>query len=226
MDQCPQSSHGAVVDAKGCQVASDSDGDGVMDKDDDCLTTVVGAVVNARGCEVDSDGDGIIDRMDSCPNTTANSVVGDDGCDVDSDGDGVIDSMDNCPDSNSGDKVDVNGCVIPEVFVLKGVIFATGRDEITNESTVTLDEVAVSLIKHPGMVVEVAGYTDDRGSRQLNEALSQQRAASVVSYLVDKGVLAENLKAKGYGPVNPVADNNTVEGRAQNRRVELHILVR
>ena len=226
LDSCPQTDQGAEVDSKGCRVASDSDGDGVLDSADECPGTVQGAAVDARGCELDSDGDGVVDRLDQCADTPAGVVVGLDGCEVDSDNDGIVDSQDRCPASAADAKVDIKGCVIPEVLVLKGVNFASGRSEITEESAAVLDEVAASLQKNPGIVVEVAGYTDNSGSRQLNEKLSQQRADAVMTYMVEQGVASANLNAKGYGPADPLADNNTVEGRKKNRRVELHVLSR
>lgn len=142
----------------------------------------------------------------------------------DADQDGVVDSQDACPQSAPGAKVDIKGCEIPEVVILKGVNFETASAKLKPESTATLDDVAASLNKHPEMQIEIAGHTDSRGSRALNQKLSQNRAASVLEYLVSQGVARDRLTAKGYGLSQPIADNATEEGRAQNRRVELHIL--
>ncbi len=173
---------------------------------------------------VDSDSDGVPDDQDSCAGTSPGAKVDAKGCELDSDGDGVADSKDSCPDTAAGIKVDTKGCEIPDVVVLHGVNFVSGSDELTPESLAILDEVAESLNKHPGMVVEVAGYTDSTGSREFNEKLSYKRASAVRDYLISKGVSPDNLVAKGYGPANPVASNSTAEGRAENRRVEMHIL--
>ncbi len=175
---------------------------------------------------VDSDGDGVPDDQDACAGTAVGAKVDPKGCELDSDGDGVLDSKDACPDTAAGTKVDVKGCKIPEVIVLRGVNFVTGSADLLPESRSILDEVAATLLKHPKMVVEVGGYTDSTGSRAFNERLSYKRAKAVRSYLISKGVAPANLTAKGYGPANPVASNATAEGRAQNRRVELHILSR
>ena len=219
----------AVVTAVAEPVAmekKDSDGDGIPDEEDSCQNTPAGAQVNASGCELDSDDDGVADTLDACPNSPAGVTVNADGCEIDSDGDGIADSLDQCRESEAGAKVDAQGCEIPEVIILNGVNFETGSAHLTKGSSVVLDEAAETLLRHPNMKVEIAGYTDNRGSIAFNRRLSQLRAKSVLDYLVSKGVAAENLSARGYGPDDPIADNDTVEGRAANRRVELHILGR
>ncbi len=203
---------------------ADSDGDGVTDDKDRCPGTPAGAKVNADGCELDSDGDGVVDSKDRCPNTPAGAKVNADGCELDSDGDGVVDSLDRCPDTKAGVKVDDKGCEIPAVIVLKGVNFATSSAKLIPESLAILDEAAATLAKSSDIKAEVAGHTDNRGAPAKNKKLSQQRAEAVMNYLVSKGVDASRLTAKGYGQENPIADNGTEDGRAQNRRVELRIM--
>lgn len=223
-DSCPGTASGTKVDAKGCEV--DSDNDGVVDSKDSCPATASGVKVDAKGCEVDSDNDGVVDSKDSCPGTAKGIKVDAKGCEVDSDSDGIVDSKDSCPDTKAGARVDSKGCELAAVIVLKGVNFETGSAKLTGDSQETLDDVAATLNKYPTMVVEVSGHTDNTGSAAKNRTLSQQRADSVVNYLIGKGVKADNLKGKGYGPDKPVADNATADGRAANRRVELHILQR
>ena len=224
MDKCANSKSGAKVDARGCEF--DSDKDGIVDSKDRCLETPRGAAVNTNGCELDSDMDGVVDSKDRCPGTTEGVKVNASGCALvnDSDNDGVVDSRDECSGTASGQKVDAKGCELGEVIVLKGVNFATSSDMLKEGSSNVLDEVAETLKRYPNMVVEVAGYTDNRGSASLNQALSQKRAESVANYLIANGVSSANLKAKGYGIDSPIADNGTAAGRAQNRRVELHII--
>lgn len=212
--------------AKPAPVDGDSDADGVKDSQDKCANTPKGAKVDAMGCELDGDKDGVSDANDSCPNTPAGTKVDAKGCELDGDKDGVADSADKCPDSKPDARVDGKGCELAEVIVLKGVNFHTGSATLKEGSEEVLNDVAATLLKYPNMVVEVSGHTDSTGSAKLNRSLSQKRADSVVSYLVAKGVKADNLKAKGYGPDKPVADNATVDGRSANRRVELHILQR
>ncbi|MGE3162828.1 MAG: OmpA family protein [Burkholderiales bacterium] len=173
---------------------------------------------------VDSDGDGVPDTLDRCPNTARGARVDASGCELDSDGDGVVDRLDRCPGTKAGVKVDPNGCEIPEIITLKGVNFATNSANLTPASAAILDEAAATLARRGNVRVEVAGHTDSRGSAARNRVLSQQRAESVMRYLVSKGVDPANLTARGYGPDSPVADNRTESGRAANRRVELRIL--
>ena len=228
-DQCPDTPMGARVDAKGCP--TDSDNDGVYDGIDQCPNTPAGAHVDARGCPSDADGDGVPDGIDKCPNTPHGVEVDSVGCQrfKDSDGDGVDDSKDKCPGTPPGMRVDANGCPIlftPErtPVILRGVVFETGKSILKPESFTVLDIVAQSLLANPQIRIEVAGYTDITGSAALNLRLSRARADAVRTYLARKGVAPPRMIARGYGPGNPVAPNATPEGRALNRRVELHQL--
>jgi outer membrane protein OmpA-like peptidoglycan-associated protein len=105
--------------------------------------------------------------------------------------------------------------------VLERVFFDTDRATLKPESADTLDKVAASLKDFPDVKIQVAGHTDNTGSDAHNMKLSEARAKSVMDYLVSKGVSPAMLSAKGYGETEPIADNNTKEGRAQNRRVGL-----
>jgi outer membrane protein OmpA-like peptidoglycan-associated protein len=96
--------------AKAVEKAADSDGDGVNDAQDRCPGTVMGAKVNASGCELDGDGDGVVDRLDRCPTTPAGRKVNANGCELDGDGDGVVDALDRCPTTPAGRKVNAEGC--------------------------------------------------------------------------------------------------------------------
>jgi OOP family OmpA-OmpF porin len=233
LDRCPETPRGEAVDAWGCPLPKDSDGDGVMDDADKCPDTPQGDKVDAKGCSLpkDSDGDGVTDDLDKCPGTPRGEKVDAKGCLLpkDSDGDGVMDNNDKCPDTAAGTKVDANGC--PQLFeatkgtlVLEGVNFATSKAELTPEAREVLDRVAISLQAYPEIRVEVAGHTDNKGARALNVRLSQKRAESVRDYLVGKGIAADRMVAKGYGPDAPLATNDTDEGRAHNRRTELNKL--
>jgi OOP family OmpA-OmpF porin len=221
LDQCPNTPKGAKVDVKGCPI--DSDGDGVFDGLDKCPDTPAGVKVNTDGCPVDSDGDGIADYQDKCPTVPAPGTP--DGCPLDSDGDGVIDANDACPTVPAPGTAD--GCppkpveAAPAKLTLEGVNFANDSAKLLPESMVILDAAADTLKQWGEVKVEVSGYTDSVSSEEYNLGLSQRRAETVRAYLIDKGVAADRLTAKGYGEVSPVADNDTAEGRAKNRRVEL-----
>lgn len=227
-DRCPGTRPGQRVDPAGCPV--DSDADGVLEDVDQCPNTQPGAKVDGRGCPVptDADGDGVLDEQDRCPGTRAGDPVDAEGCALptDQDGDGVRDRDDRCPDTSPGTRVDALGCRIlfePEraTLVLEGVTFATGSAELTDAARAILLTVAQSLAANPEIRVEVAGHTDNTGSRALNLRLSHARAESVREFLVRQGVAGDRLVAQGYGPDRPVASNASREGRAQNRRVEL-----
>jgi len=187
------------------------------------MATVPAAPVEKKMPPADDDHDGVVNSKDDCPNTPHGVVVDANGCELDSDRDGVKDSADQCPNSPLGAKVDVKGCEIKDIISLKGVTFATNSDNLTGTSTLILDEAAATLNKHSNLQVQVAGHTDNTGSASYNRGLSQRRAETVRSYLIDHGVAAGRMTTKGYGPDEPVADNSTVEGRSENRRVELRI---
>jgi outer membrane protein OmpA-like peptidoglycan-associated protein len=222
-DECPNTAAGVPVDAKGCP--KDTDADGVSDNADKCPSTPKGATVDPAGCPKDTDLDKVFDGIDKCPNTPAGAVVDATGCTADADGDNVPDGVDKCPATPPGTAVDATGC--PTLFkegttvVLQGVTFATGKSMLTSESQGMLDTVAETLKANPATKVEVQGHTDSTGKRATNVRLSQERADAVKNYLTSKGVGADQLTAKGYGPDQPVGDNKTADGRAQNRRVQL-----
>lgn len=107
---------------------------------------------------------------------------------------------------------------------LSGGLFPSGSSVLNKSTAVGLDKVADWIKDNPNAKVEIAGYTDSVGSDANNLKLSQARAKAVYTYLLGKGCSKQNLTYKGYGEADPVADNDTAEGRAANRRVELHIL--
>ena len=229
LDACAATPGGDAVDARGCSLPKDADGDHVTDALDRCPNTAPGESVDAVGCPRDSDSDGIIDSVDKCPGTGQGAIVDATGCPPpkDSDVDGVVDPDDKCPGTPGGERVDSTGC--PALFVgagrtlvLEGVSFETGRTALTAQARGALDRVAVSVKAHPGLRVEVAGYTDNRGAAGTNLRLSQARADAVRGYLIERGVSPEQIVARGFGAEDPVDTNATAVGRSRNRRVELH----
>lgn len=202
----------------------DGDGDGVANATDKCPTTPAGRKVNVTGCELDGDGDGVVDALDKCPTTPAGRKVNAEGCELDGDGDGVLDNVDQCPTTPAGDRVDSKGCSLPKVLNLRGVNFDSNKDLLRPDALPILDEAVATLKRYPGLKLEVAGHTDSANSDAYNLELSQRRAAAVMDYFVSQGVAAERLSAKGYGEVEPIADNASAAGRLENRRVELRSL--
>lgn len=211
-DQCPDTPSGVAVDNRGCAV--DSDGDGVPDYRDDCRNTPLAAEVDADGCALDADNDGVIDYRDECPGTPENAEVDDKGCAADADNDGVADFNDECANTPEGASVNARGC-----WVVEDLRFEVGKAEIRPAYHENLNAVVSILRQNPEIEVEIQGHTDSQGAAELNQQLSERRAAAVRDYLVEQGVDADRLDYKGYGETDPVASNDTAEGRAENRRV-------
>ncbi|ORE88704.1 ompa/motb domain-containing protein [Oceanococcus atlanticus] len=222
LDKCPDTPRGVAVDAEGCPL--DSDQDGVADSKDLCPNTPFGAEVDVNGCPFDTDQDGVPDFRDDCPNTPYGTPVDARGCSNDNDGDGVPNDIDQCPNTFPGLAVDKVGCPLrDQVITLHNVHFEFDKAVLQPDSRTLLERVAKSLIDQPDLQIEVAGHTDSKGSDDYNQRLSDRRAAAVRQYLVSQGVAGENITSKGYGESEPVADNVTEEGRARNRRVEIHL---
>jgi OOP family OmpA-OmpF porin len=113
---------------------------------------------------------------------------------------------------------------VTQTVVLKGVNFCFDCDKLSSEAKAILDGDAMAIVKHhPNATFEVAGHTDSKGTDAYNKDLSQRRAGNVREYLVQQGVDGSRITATGYGESQPVADNATAAGRAQNRRVELRV---
>ena len=249
-DKCPDTPQGVKVDENGCPVDTDGDGiadyqdkcpdqkgtaalqgcpdadnDGVADADDKCPNTPAGVKVDATGCPVDSDGDGVADYLDKCPNTPAGVKVDANGCPLDRDGDGVPDNEDRCPDRPG--PASNKGC--PEIpaekrkalnEATKYIHFAFNKATLTTDSYPKLDQIVAILNEYPDYSLSIAGHTDSKGDDNYNLRLSYERAASARRYLLNKGIAAERLEARGYGETKPIASNATAAGQALNRRVD------
>lgn len=244
-DGIPDKLDKAPLQAEDFDNFMDSDGAPDLDNDQDGIPDVVDKAPvepeDRDGFEdddgipdPDNDNDGILDDQDKAPNQPEDmdGFMDADGVpDPDNDNDGIADVDDPCP--NEAETLngfeDADGCPDekPEVavekgaaIVLEGVTFATGSARLTQNAKIILDKVVRTMTKNPDLVLEIRGYTDNTGSYNGNLRISQKRAESVMAYLVSKGITAERLSAQGFGPENPVAPNDTAEGRAQNRRIE------
>lgn len=112
-----------------------------------------------------------------------------------------------------------------QTFILDHIYFETGSSQLLADSYDQLDELADWLIRNENSIIEIAGHTDNIGDESVNEKLSKERVKSVWYYLTKvKGIKRNRLLVKGYGSSNPIASNETREGRKQNRRVEFTIL--
>ena len=142
---------------------------------------------------------------------------------LDSDGDGVPDDRDLCPDTPPGTRVDADGCPLPVAQVASvklKVNFGFDSTEVQEQYFSDLEELATFLKRFSDLQVDVEGHTDSTGPEEYNMGLSQRRAQAVVDVLVNEfGIEASRLQPKGFGETQPVASNDTEEGRAQNRRV-------
>ena len=206
----------------------DTDKDGIVDSLDKCPT--VAGIAKYKGCPIpDTDKDGINDEQDKCP--TVAGLAKYQGCPIpDTDKDGINDEEDKCP--TIAGPASNNGCpVLTEEkkkaveLAAKDIYFVTGSSVIQKKSYTKLDAV-LALLKdeeNKTLSLDIEGYTDNTGKASSNLKLSQARANAVKAYLVKKGIAADRLSATGFGIENPVADNKTAAGRAQNRRVELKL---
>ena len=220
-------------DDDGCP-EPDNDNDGILDTADKCPNEA-GPMQN-MGCPIlDKDGDGLNDNVDKCPNEPEDKdgFQDDDGCpDLDNDADGVPDDRDDCPMVPG--PVDNKGCprkyslvqvTKDRIEIKKQIKFATGSAKIVGvESEKIIDEVALALKDNVQIKkVRVEGHTDSVGDDSRNLKLSQNRANSVMSALIARGIDPARMEAVGYGETKPIASNSTSAGKAENRRTEFNI---
>ena len=168
----------------------------------------------------DQDYDGVIDADDECPFTPEGIKVDENGCAEDHDGDGVPDYRDNCLETPLGTVVDTNGCAI-KIVSLEGVHFEFDSATLTSTAKSILDSVVGKINAHPSTNFTVVGHTDNKGSDVYNQDLSERRAKVVKDYLLSNGVSSSSFHSVGKGENSPVTSNDTSEGRAKNRRVDV-----
>ncbi|SHF96415.1 Thrombospondin type 3 repeat-containing protein [Flavobacterium segetis] len=219
-DECPTEFGLAAL--KGCP---DTDGDGVADKDDACPD--VAGLVALKGCP-DTDGDGIADKDDKCPTVAGPKENA--GCPwPDTDGDGVLDKDDACP--TVAGPASNKGCpeVTEEVIKTlnsygKVILFDSGKSTFQQGTYTVLESITTILKEYPNSRFQVEGHTDSDGSNELNQTLSENRAAAVKNYLIEKGIATDRLRSTGFGETKPIASNKNAKGKAENRRVEITLI--
>jgi len=219
LDACPERS--GLLKYKGCPVP-DEDGDGINDENDLCPNAE--GTVKYRGCPVpDSDKDGIPDDQDKCP--TLAGLIRYNGCSIpDTDQDGVNDEADQCPTIPG--IADNHGCedLQPKISSIAAALkFDIGQANIATKSLLGLDSLIQIMSQYPQTSLLITGHTDNTGSRKINDRLSLLRAKKVQTYLVKKGLMMNRISLLGLAEKQPIADNKTKKGRAQNRRVDLTI---
>jgi outer membrane protein OmpA-like peptidoglycan-associated protein len=241
LDKCPDKAEDAdgFEDSDGCP-DPDNDLDGILDVRDSCAGQAedFDGFADRDGCpDFDNDRDGVPDSLDKCPNDAEDfdSFEDDDGCaDLDNDKDGILDLKDKCPNmaENFNGVEDDDGCPdtkavvkeysqMPKHQILFGVQFKSGKAELTYESFRVLEPIAAELKKFPELEIEVRGHTDSMGKYAANMQLSQERAETIRQYLIAQGVESVRIRAVGFGPSSPIADNRTAAGRTKNRRIEI-----
>jgi outer membrane protein OmpA-like peptidoglycan-associated protein len=219
----------------------DSDHDGIPDDIDLCPSEPEDHLEPdpSDGCPKapDRDNDGIPDSADKCPDTPEDKdgIQDMDGCPEDDyDNDGIPDVKDACPREPGTESKDpkLNGCPqfikrvrgSTEIEILKEIQFDTGKATIKPGSYPICDEIVKLLKANPDIKrMTIDGHTDNRGALDMNNKLSQDRADSVMKYLVSHGIAQDRLEAHGYGPSKPRESNDTEAGRQKNRRCEFHI---
>ena len=216
-DACPK-----IAGPESLNGCADTDNDGIADPEDACPN--VAGKMETEGCP-DSDGDMIIDSKDACPQAAGTAENG--GC-PDTDNDGVIDKDDECP--TEAGAAGNNGCpgVSEEVqaqldVIFQNLLFGNNSSVIDASSLDDLDTLAGIMQKDDTLKLSIEGHTDSRGNAEYNMSLSQSRADAVKQYLIEKGISDSRITAIGYGETQPVATNDTAEGRNKNRRVELEL---
>jgi len=217
-DKCPNVA--GSIEAEGCP---DEDNDGVPDNMDRCPNEP--GSVKAGGCP-DTDGDGVADFADRCPRKAG--IAAYQGC-PDTDGDGLDDGRDQCP--NSAGPVANNGC--PEIKIedkktldvaMRAVQFETGKATLKVESYKILSQIVMLMQKYPDYSLTINGHTDNTGTAPKNQVLSENRAKSCYEFLIGSGVEVDRLNFVGFGESRPIASNDTLRGRALNRRVEFKLI--
>lgn len=199
-DQCPKTPKGITVDSVGC--ALDFDKDGVPDQIDQCPNTPVGAKVDSTGCPVDTDKDGVPDGLDQCPKTPKGAPVDSTGCSLDSDGDLVPDYKDKCPGTPKGISVDARGCSASkkeDLEVLgRGLTFEKNSATLSKGSATSIANIVALMKKVPNLKLEIQGYVGGKGNDERNKKLAQDRAITVQSTLMSKGVDASRLRTASF----------------------------
>ncbi len=238
-DKCPDEF--GLIEFNGCP---DTDGDGVIDSKDLC--PINAGPSEMSGCP-DNDGDGTPDKYDSCPKTQG--PINNNGCPLkDTDSDGIIDKQDKCPktpgvkENNGCPKVltqlekatqqakirEYNNGIKKEVSTKIGKLtklikFNDKNTMYTPDSKNALDAIATVMAPQLYLNFHIAAHTDTTGSSETNTEITNARAENIRVYLTSKGVKTL-VTIQGYGDKNPIANNNTKQGRLLNNRIEIFIV--
>jgi len=230
-DACPNNPElTEFISGKNC--VEDRDNDGITDDIDQCPDNSKEEIVKGvnkkgqkQGCPVDTDLDKLVDYLDKCPSNTFKEIsqgVDETGCPADNDHDGILDYLDKCPKTPPNVEIDEQGCGITETTLLvqnADLYFKSGKIILTAKGKTYLkalvSEINPSMLKQ----IKITVHTDDRGTPDKNQALSDDRAETIANYLIEQGIDCEKISAKGKGASVPLTDNKTAKARKQNRRL-------
>ncbi len=253
-DKCPNTPTGVAVDVNGCPIDTDGDGvadyiddcptvkgltslkgcpdsdkDGIADKDDACPE--VAGLASMKGCP-DTDGDGVTDKDDQCAGTKKGYKVDAKGCPLDTDKDGVIDEEDGCP--NVAGTIENKGCPVTEKTAeeikaiemkVEPVYFDYDHSNYISGEKTKITKLVNLLKANSDYKVNLTGYADNKGTDEYNMKLSERRIDSVVKTIKSIGIPENRIsQEKPFGEAKPAATNDTDEGRALNRRVEIELI--
>lgn len=218
---------------------TDTDDDGIIDDFDKCPKDPEDkdGFGDNDGCpEVDNDSDAILDVADKCPNEAEDrdGFQDEDGCpDRDNDSDGVYDAADRCPNDaeTKNDYQDRDGCPdqVPEEIAqfLQGPIeameFDPGKSVLRKAAQKILDKLFAVMDLYKDARIAVSVHVDSKGEDDTDQLLSNERAASIKKYLIDKGLTEDRISATGYGATQPLGDAKDAKAQAKNRRVEFKL---
>ncbi len=237
-DDCPNNLTNEIskgIDSKGCPI--DTDTDSIGDYQDACPTnssTEISKGIIQQGtkigCPIDSDNDSVPDYLDNCPNNLTKEIskgVDLKGCPVDHDQDGVLDYKDLCEGTPKTVAIELNGCPVivdKEKYILSGkASFASGKEKLNKQAQIFLKSMAQRLDLEFLIKVYIIGHTDSIGSINFNQKLSKKRANNIAKYLIIQGIPSDKIEAIGMGESQPIASNETSDGRDKNRRIEIRV---
>ncbi len=197
---------------------TDSDGDGIRNSVDLCAATPSGGYVDADGCPLQFGGTQTLAAAKPVPKSAVAPMSAETAKPV--------------PPKPATSRPEISAAAKPAAettrsattIPLKGVSFASGSAELTAGSGKAIARVAGLMMKKPDLQVEIAGHTDNQGSKAANQELSERRAQAVKNALIAQGINFRRISTRGYGDTKPVASNETAAGKEENRRIELKLL--
>ncbi len=237
-DDCPNNITNEIskgIDLKGCPL--DTDTDSIADYQDACpknsSTELSKGIIQQGtqiGCPIDSDNDTVPDYRDNCSNDSSLQIkkgVDSVGCPVDHDQDGVQDYKDLCEGTPRTVAIELNGCPViieKEKYILSGkASFASGKEKLSKQAQIFLKSLVQRLGLDLLIKVNIIAHTDSVGSIIFNKKLSKQRANNIAEYFILQGIPSDKVEAIGMGESEPIASNQTPNGRNKNRRIEILI---